>query len=202
MSQQDPDEINRLIGEFMDLQEEWERDRNSFDWRALQGLAQKSAHAYNDGAGPSFHAVALDGIEHSEFHERFLTYLLQEGFDPFKLTGKGAAALPILGHASLAEAAASNSSSARMRAALMDLARARFEPLANEAESGRHPSSSPLFAMLLACVESVPEDLLQRIMPELVKSHGGATVRKTVNPVEGYLSPAEVGVENSWRPNG
>ncbi|MGE5622955.1 MAG: hypothetical protein ACM3WS_07370, partial [Bacillota bacterium] len=101
MTRHDPDEINRLIGEFTDLQEEWEKDPDAFDWSRLQALAYKGAHAYNEGYGPSFHALALDGVRHTEFHERLLTHLLHAGFDPFKLarTGSETAEIPVIDHA-------------------------------------------------------------------------------------------------------
>ncbi|MGH8809127.1 MAG: hypothetical protein ACREX0_14740, partial [Noviherbaspirillum sp.] len=136
MSRNGTTDINRLIGEFMDLQEQWERDAEAFDWNALQALAQEGASAYNEGAGPSFHTLALDGVQHGEFHERFLAYSLDAGFDPFKLakTGLGNAVIPVLGHSDLADAAATNPSSARMRASLMEIAQARFGPLAHDAE--------------------------------------------------------------------
>jgi len=199
MSEHSPDGINRLVGEFMDLQEQWESSRENFDWRALQELAQHGAHAYNEGAGPSFHALAIDGMRHSEFHERFLSDLLQAGFNPFHLSsaGSGGMEIPVIDHASLAEAAASNSSSARMHAMLMDLARKHFEPLVQDIESGMQASAAPLFPAAKACAESIPRDLLERISPELVGQVGATPSRQHVNPVEGYLSPAEVDVDNN-----
>ncbi|MFC7514825.1 hypothetical protein ACFQUU_07405 [Herbaspirillum sp. GCM10030257] len=204
MSQHSPDGINRLVGDFMDLQEQWENDRENFDWRVLQELAQRSVHAYNEGAGPSFQALALDGMRHNEFHERFLSYLLQAGFDPFHLSsaGSGAAEIPVIDHASLAEAAESNPFSARMRSMLMDLARKHFEPLARDVESGMQASAAPLFPAAKACAESIPEDLMQRIAPELVAQVGAMPSRQQINPTEGYLSAAEVETDNSRRPYG
>ena len=204
MTQHVHDEINHLIGEFMDLQEAWERDQDAVDWNTLEALARKGARAYNEGAGPSFHALALDGVQHSEFHERFLEYLLQADFDPFKLVsaGSGRAAVPVISHADLAEAANANPSSARMRSSLMALARTRFEPLAKETEAGKPPSSSALFVVVKACAESIPDDLLQRIAPELLKPQRGTANKQRVNPVEGYLSTAEVEIEKSWKPYG
>lgn len=204
MSQQDPFEINQLIGRFMDLQEEWERDPEAFDWGALQALAQQGVHAYNEGAGPSFHALALDGVEHKEFHECFLGYLLQAGFDPFKLTraGTGTPPLPVLDHASLAEAALSNPSSARMHASLMEEARKRFGKLADDIRSGKMQLQDDMLRRVEVCAESFPLDLLQAIAPELARPHHGETRRQVVDPVEGYLSPAEQMVDNSSRPYG
>jgi hypothetical protein len=204
MAQHDPDEINRLVWHLTDLQETWENQREAFDWAALEALAQTGAHAYNEGAGPSFHSLALDAVEHREFHERFLGYLLQAGFDPFKLSfnGAGVEALPVIDHADLAQAATWNPVSERMRATLMELARARFEPLAKEVESGKEAAAQPMFATVEACAESIPEDLMRRIAPELVRPHRGTIRKKSVNPVEGYLSTAEVEVEGSRTPVG
>jgi hypothetical protein len=194
MSQYDPDAINRLIVEFMNLQEEWERDPDAFDPARLQELADKSAHAYNENAGPSFHSLAFDGVWHSAFHERFLACLLQAGFDPFKLVhpGTGAAVAPVIDHADLAEAALSNPSSARMHAALMELATAQFASLADDIQSGKAADPSLWLGMVEACAASIPRDLLERISPELVREHHGEVRRDAVDPVEGYLSTAEV----------
>lgn len=204
MTHHDPHEINRLVGEFTDLQEQWERNPSGFDWRALQSLAQRGAEAYNEGGGPSFQSLALDGMRHSEFHERFLADLLRAGFDPFKLAqaGNGGNAIPVIDHASLAEAAESNSSSQRMRANLMDLARLRFEIFANEVELGKQANASPLYEVVRACADSVPDDLLQKIDRQLIRTRRGASARRDVNPAEGYLSTAEIQVENSRRPQG
>jgi hypothetical protein len=119
MTNSNGNQINLLIGGFMDLLEEWEKAPHSFVWEKLQALAQAGAHAYNEGAGPSFHMLALDGVPHGEFHERFLNDSLKAGFDPFKLakTGNGKTMTPVLSHSSLAEAARGNPASARMQAA-------------------------------------------------------------------------------------
>jgi hypothetical protein len=204
MSQSDPNEINRLIGTFTDLQEQWERDPQAFDWTALEALAQRGAQAYNEGCGPSFHALALDGTLHGEFHERFLAYSLQAGFDPFKLAraGAGPEEIPVIDHGVLAEQARSNPCSARMRASLMELARPRFEPLAQDIEKGKPAASLWLFRVAEACAESVPLDLLERISPELARAHHGEARKQKVDPVEGYLSEAEVIVSARSEPYG
>jgi hypothetical protein len=204
MSEHDPNQINRLIGKFTDLQELWESAPEAFDWALLQALAREGAHAYNEGAGPSFHALAIDGALHSRFHERFLAYLLQEGFDPFKLSraGTGTAEIPVIDHASLAEEARSNPSSERMRAALMEVARARFTPVVQEIQQGK-PNSSPwLYRVVEACAESIPVDLLEEIAPELVKPHHGEVKLESVDPIEGYLSAAEIIVDSNSKPYG
>ncbi|WP_292935225.1 hypothetical protein [Noviherbaspirillum sp.] len=201
MPQHDPDEINRLIVEFIDLQESWERAPSSFDWSRLQALARKGARAYNEEAGPSFHALALDAVTHSEFHERFLSYLLEADFDPFKLArpGTGVAAIPVIDHADLAEASRSNPSSARMRAALMEVARPRFASLAQRVREGQGLSPE-LFALVESCAESIPLDLLEQIAPELAKEHHGDPQRQPINPTEGYLSAAEFIVDIGSKP--
>lgn len=204
MSERDPDAINRLIGEFMDLQEEWEKNPEAFDWPRLQALAQKGAHAYNEGAGPSFHALAFDGVWHSEFHERFLACLLHAGFDSFKLArvGTATAEIPVIDHELLSEAALSNPSSARMRALLMEIARARFEPVAQEIQQGKPESFERWLPMVAACAESIPLDLLERIAPELAREHHAPVRRERVDPVEGYLCTAEVIVDSHSQPYG
>jgi hypothetical protein len=204
MVHHDAHEINRLVGEFTDLQEQWERNPSAFDWRALQSLAQRGAQAYNEGGGPSFQSLALDGMRHGEFHERFLADMLRAGFDPFKLAqaGNGGHPIPVIDHANLAEAAEDNPSSQRMRASLMDLARMRFERFANEVQLGKQASASPLYDIVDACAESIPEDLLQMIDSRLVERARSTPARRAINPVEGYLSTAEMQIENSRRPHG
>lgn len=201
MAQPDSQTINRLVGEFMDLQEAWENNPDGFDWRQLDAIVQQGAQAYNEGNGPSFHSLALDGVRHSIFHERFLSALLAAGFEPFKLASAGSDSepIPVIDHAVLAESAEVNASSARMRDALLERAREVFEPLAQEVEAGSDPHAHPLFASLRACAESVPDDLMQRIAPELAGSGGGAPKR---GMKEGYLTPAETQVEHQRRPMG
>lgn len=203
MGRTSTDEINRLIGDFTLLQECWEASPESFDWSRLEALARDGALAYNEGAGPSFHALALDGVEHSVFHERFLGYLLDAGFDPFHLArpGTGVAPVPAIDHASLAEAAFSNRSSAAMRAALMEIARVRFGTVAQEARTRGGVSVESMQAVE-ACAESIPAELLRRIAPKLSEPHSNGLRRRPINPVEGYLSPAEMIVENSHAPYG
>lgn len=189
----DPDNINRLIGEFVDLQEEWERDFAAFDWKRLEALAQRGAQAYNEGSGPSFHSLALDGVVHSEFHERFLAFSLAAGFDPFKVVhpGSGSAMVPVIDHSGLAESAEVNASSARMRKTLLEMARERFASLADAPRADMLP-------VVEACAESIPADLLARIAPELAKSHPDTRPRpQRVDPIEGYLSSAEVAVDSN-----
>lgn len=49
-------DINWLMGEFFALSEQFDREGHAFNWDALRSLAQRGAHAYNEGSGPSFHA--------------------------------------------------------------------------------------------------------------------------------------------------
>jgi len=204
MGQFDPNTINRLIGRFAELQELWESNPHEFDWRLLQALAQDGAHAYNEGAGPSFHSLALDGTQHTEFHERFLTESLHAGFDPFKLVhaGNGVSEVPVIDHASLTEEAQWNSSSARMHATLMDAARSRFESLAQEMQTGNSPAPEWLIKVVEACAESIPADVLERIAPDLISPSAGAERKQSVDPIEGYLSAAEVMVDSNIKPYG
>lgn len=202
MPQPDSQAINNLVAAFMDLQEAWESDPDGFDWRPLDAIVQQGAEAYNEGSGPSFHSLALDGVRHSMFHERFLAGLLEAGFNPFMLTsaGSGGQPIPVIDHAVLAESAAVNPSSARMREALMEHARDHFEPLLRLAENGDDPRAHPLFAPLRACAESVPDDLLQRIAPEMgSNSSAGAPLS---GMKEGYLTTAELQAERQRRPLG
>lgn len=122
-------DINRLIGIFLDLHEQWEAAPASFDWAALAALATAGAHEYNEGRGPSFHILCLDGMEHDEFHARFLDDSLAAGFDPFKLvrSSAGSAMTPVFSHDSLASAAARNPWSARMATRLQQVARERSD---------------------------------------------------------------------------
>lgn len=202
MSQHGTNGINRLVGEFLDLQDRWNIDRSTFDWAALQALAREGAQAYNEGAGPSFHMVALDGVQYEEFHERFLAYSLEAGFDPFTLvrTGDGNALLPVFGHSDLAEAARWNPIAARMRASLMEQARARFALRVQQAEKGM--ADDDLYRIFEACAESIPPDLLMKVNPELAKSHEERKAAQPVNSVEGLLTTAEMIVDNSIKPYG
>lgn len=112
--------INALIGEFLDLQEQWAEAPDAFDWQPLQDLAARGANAYNEGAGPSFHMLVLDGVEHAEFHARFLEYSLAAGFDPRKEVygDEGHQHMQVLDLESLDRAAAGNPYSFRMMQAI------------------------------------------------------------------------------------
>lgn len=120
--------INHLVGDFMTLYEQWEEDAPHFAWEALQALAVQGAQAYNEGYGPSFHILTFDGYPHGEFHERFLGYLLEAGFDPFRMVhdASGTRLVAVFGHKGLAEAARDNPYSARMQAVLQRLAPAEL----------------------------------------------------------------------------
>jgi hypothetical protein len=199
MALHDPNEINRLIGEFMDLQEAWEQDPGRFEWESLRALAYNGAQAYNDSSGPSFHSLVLDGVEHNPLHERFLEASIEAGFDPFRLTHAGThgAPLPVIDHADLALTARANPSSARMRTMLMDLARARFSALAQSSATGTPAPDAALMQIVIACAESIPLDILERIAPDLAASQRRSLPPQRVDPVEGYLSAAEVRADRS-----
>ena len=113
MSVQD---INRLVGEYMDLYQEWEEAPSDPIWDRLKALADEGAQAYNEGRGPSFHILAFDGYPQDEFHERFLGYLLDAGFDPFKTVpaSDGEHRIAVFNHEDLEEAAQYNPAAARM----------------------------------------------------------------------------------------
>jgi len=151
-------DINRLVGEFMSLYESWEENPSGFSWEALQSLAKDGAQAYNEGRGPSFHILAFDGYPHGEFHERFLAYLLEAGFDPFKTVSaaSGTTYIAVFGHDGLAAAALENPVSARMQAVLYEIARQRFSAA---------PASDELERTIRLCHESIPNDILSKIAP-------------------------------------
>jgi hypothetical protein len=165
MNMQPPNDINRLMGQFLDLQERWEDVPENFNWEALRALAVEGAHAYNEGLGPSFQILAVDGMQHGEFHARFLDYSLAAGFDPFKLAraGSGRGVVAVFGHEALAAAAAQNSWSANMRAQLQDLARTRFGP--EFAVAGY--SHDDLEQTIALCGDSIPADVLERLSAAL-----------------------------------
>jgi hypothetical protein len=129
---------------------------------------------------------------------------MRAGFDPFKLSRPGSvgAEVPVIDHADLADAAEFNPSSARMRAMLMEFARARFALLAEDFRCGRRTSASWQFRVVEACAESIPRDLLENIAPELVRPHHGEVREQKVDPVEGYLSIAEVIIDSNTLPYG
>lgn len=159
-------DINLLVGQFMGLYEDWEDQPSRFDWAALQSLAKDGAHAYNEAYGPSFQVLAFDGYPHGEFHERFLTYLLAAGFDPFHtvVAASGQSHIPVFGHDGLAEAAKVNPASARMLEVLHAIARQRF--------GGDRPDveGEELQRIVLLCHESMPDDVLAKIAPGFASS--------------------------------
>jgi hypothetical protein len=159
-------DINHLVGDFMGYYEQWEDAPAAFPWDDLQALARDGAQAYNEGFGPSFHMLAFDGYPHGEFHERFLNYLLEAGFDPFKTVqaASGASYIPVFGHDGLTEAAKENPVSARMHDTLQAIARQRFggDVSAIDAEE--------LQRIVLLCHESIPDDVLSKIAPGFVSS--------------------------------
>ncbi|GAB3541469.1 hypothetical protein GCM10027343_11990 [Noviherbaspirillum agri] len=202
MNRHDDADINWLTGEFLAYAEEWEGNPQSFSWNKLKSLAEKGATAYNEGSGPSFHALALDGVAHGELHFRFLEYSLLSGFDPFKLTrsGTGSVPGPVINHEDLAEASLANAWSERMRDLLFGEARKRFE-VRNTADGSNDAVSAEARRIIEACAPSIPLDLLKRMSPGMVSAHPTRVVRQPVNAVEGYLSSAEVVAENGATPS-
>jgi hypothetical protein len=154
MSTQD---INRLVGEFMDLYQEWEEAPSGYDWERLSSLAGNSAESYNEGRGPSFYILAFDGYPQAEFHERFLGYLLDAGFDPFKTVhaADGVNYVAVFNHEGLAEAATTNPVAARMMERLRGMARQRLVA-ADAAQRQR---------IILLCQDSIPADVLKEMAP-------------------------------------
>ena len=161
MNMQTPININHLLGQFLDQQEQWEESPQDFKWDTLKALAAVGANCYNEGNGPSFQILSIDGMLHGEFHLRFLEYSLEAGFDPFKLVraGSGHGVTPVFGHEALAEAAPNNPWSAKMLAALHEVARKRFG--AGAEASGL--SADELAQILARCRDSIPADLYQQL---------------------------------------
>jgi len=161
MNMPKPNEINQLIGRFLELQEQWEDAPDHFHWDALKALAAAGANAYNEGNGPSFQILTIDGMRHGEFHAKFLEYSLQAGFDPFKLvpSASGRGVVAVFGHEALAAAAQDNPCSARMLASLHSLARRRFEA---ELMSPTY-SRADLERTLLYCRDSIPTDVFEKL---------------------------------------
>ena len=155
--------INQLVGEFLYLEERWLDNPAAFSWPDLKALADAGAFAYNEGKGPAFHILALDGLEHGEFHENFLKYSLAAGFDPFKVvhTGTAAGVTTVINHKGLAESAIHNPSSARMQEMLKDAARERFT---GEGTAG-YGTLAEMASAVALCADSIPADLQKRIMP-------------------------------------
>lgn len=192
-------DINWLMGEFFALMEQFENDPESFQWENLRSLAEHGAQAYNEGSGPSFHALAIDGIPHTEFHYRFLSYSVAGGFDPFKMTFPGAVRtrVPVIDHEDLASASLVNPWSGKMRELLFDIARERFSALSARFRNGTLDANDR--AQLKAIddfAESIPADLLAQIKPSLKPTQARFFTRSRVNALEGHLSRAELAAEN------
>jgi hypothetical protein len=154
--------INQLLGQLLDLQEQWDDSPASFNWEELRALATAGAHCYNEGNGRSFQILATDGMEHDEFHLRFLEYSLEAGFDPFRLVrlGPGEILGPVFAHESLADAAARNPWSARMQARLRDVARARFGGYVHADPRG---IGVELGLIVACCRDSIPADVIKQL---------------------------------------
>jgi hypothetical protein len=165
MNMQQPNDINRLMGLFLDLQEQWEDVPENFNWEPLRELAAEGAHAYNEGLGPSFQILAIDGMQHGDFHSRFLDYSLDAGFDPFKLVraGSGRGLVGVFGHEALAAAAPQNIWSAKMHARLQNLARTRFD-LQFE---GTAYLNEDLEQTIAICGDSIPAGVLEKLSAAL-----------------------------------
>ena len=171
MNTQQTKSINQLVGQFLDLQEQWQDAPESVDWAQLKALALAGADFYNEGRGLSFHIVALDGMAHGEFHLRFLEYSLEAGFDPFKLVrpGSGQTMVPVFAHESLADAAKLNPWSARMQALLRNAARKRFGAI--DVDNTR-VSSLGIAQIIEACRDSIPADLFEKLAQALAAERG------------------------------
>jgi hypothetical protein len=168
MNIQKPNDINQLVGRFLDLQEQWEDSPGNFNWAALKELASTGANSYNEGNGPSFQILCIDGLQHGEFHLRFLEYSLEAGFDPFKLVrvGSGQAVAPVFGHESLAYAAKQNLWSGKMQACLQNFARTRF---GSEIEiEGISLSGVDLTRTIEYCQDSIPVDVFEKLSNALL----------------------------------
>jgi hypothetical protein len=161
MNMQPTNDINRLMGLFLDLQEQWEDLPENFGWEALRKLAVEGAHAYNEGCGLSFQILGIDAMQHGEFHSRFLDYSLDAGFDPFKLVraNSGRGVVGVFGHEALAAAAPQNAWSAKMRTRLQKVARTRFD-LGFVAAAYSNDDIDQIIAI---CGDSIPPDVLLKL---------------------------------------
>jgi len=157
---QKPNDINQLVGQYLDLQEQWQDSPETFNWEGLRAVASAGANFYNEGNGPSFQILAIDGMEHGEFHLRFLEDSLRAGFEPFKLVqlGSGRGVAPVFSHESLAYAALQNPWSARMQACLYNVARTRFG--LNEVD-GINARGSDFARVIEFCRDSIPPDVIE-----------------------------------------
>ncbi len=157
-------DVNRLIGEYLYLEERWRDNPSKFPWAELEALAKAGASAYNEGKGLSFHILALDGMQHAEFHEKFLTYSLAAGFDPFKVvfTGNGNTLTAVMNHRGLAENAQCNPTSSRMRELLQQKARERF--IAGGTSGYR--SLAEMASAIVLCADAIPKDLMEQLVPQ------------------------------------
>jgi len=163
MATQKLNDINQLVGRFLDLQEQWADSPGTFNWPPLRVLATAGATSYNEGNGSSFQILATDGMDHGEFHLRFLEYSLEAGFDPFKLVrqGSGDAVKPVFAHESLAYAAQQNPWSARMLACLQNVARARFGSI-DIKKTGL--SEADLAGIMASCRDAIPADVFDALL--------------------------------------
>lgn len=161
MTMQKPNEINQLIGQFLELQEQWEEDAGRFNWDALKTLAAAGATAYNEGNGPSFQILAIDGMQHGEFHARFLAYSLEAGFDPYKLVpaASGRGVVAVFGHESLALSAQDHPWSAKMLEQIQRVARRRFD---TEFLPSAY-TKAELEQTLQHCRDSMPQDVAAKL---------------------------------------
>src|SRR5471030_1859255 len=161
MTMQKPNEINQLIGQFLELQEQWEDDAVRFNWDALKSLAAAGATAYNEGNGPSFQILAIDGMHHGEFHARFLDYSLEAGFDHYQLVpaASGRGVVAVFGHESLAQSAQDNPCSARMLETIQRVARRRFD---TEFVPSAY-TKAELEETLRHCRDSMPKDVAEKL---------------------------------------
>ena len=137
------------------------------NWESLENVAKRGARAYNEGAGPSF--LVLDGVCHTEFHARFLGYSIEACFDPFMLVrGSSGKTNPVISHESLSNASRTNTVSHGMRMILMDIAHQRFWHLLDDDIKDTSSSSSEnLLAIIRACSESIPLEMLKKVALEL-----------------------------------
>ena len=80
---------------------------------------------------------------------------------------------------------------------LKDLARTRFSALVQQPSVNAAAPDAALMQAVIACAESIPLDMLERIAPELAESQRRGVPPQRVDPIEGFLSTAEVRVYRS-----
>lgn len=135
-------DVEPLLIEWRELKDAWERSPAGADWQRLRLLAERSAVIRERGSGETLARKAMSLEEPDVFHEKFLEYLIEAGFDPFDAEGQPGGA-PLDHGLLLSQSSQGNESSRRMKARCDQLARVKFAPLTRGAV-GRRVSEQEL----------------------------------------------------------